>query len=98
MTKTMIKQGKVKGCFVVGNDRGLHTRPSTEIVKCAASFKSEVLLVYQKHRVNAKSILGVLMLAAAKGAKITVEATGDDAGAAVASLINLASNNFYIKY
>lgn len=102
MIKTAIDQktvkGSVKGCFIVGNDRGLHTRPSTEIVKCAASFKSEVNLIYQKNRVNAKSILGILMLAAAKGAKITIEATGDDAGEAVASLIHLASNNFNIKY
>lgn len=102
MTKTIVDQtaikDKVKACFVVGNDRGLHTRPSTEIVKCAASFKCEVNLIYQKNRVNAKSILGILMLAAAKGAKITIEATGDDAGEAVASLIHLASNNFNIKY
>ncbi|MEI8366469.1 MAG: HPr family phosphocarrier protein [Parachlamydiaceae bacterium] len=98
MNKISIKKDKVKGRFTVGNDRGLHTRPSTEIVKCATSFKSEVRLVYQKNQVNAKSILGVLMLAAAKGAKITVEASGSDAEEAVASLITLATNNFNIKY
>jgi phosphocarrier protein HPr len=92
------KKSKVKGCFVVANDRGLHTRPSTEIVKCATCFKSEVRLAYQRSYVNAKSILGVLMLAAAKGAKITIEAVGDDAEEAVSSLINLARNNFNIKY
>ena len=98
MIRAPIRKDKVKGCFVVGNDRGLHTRPSTEIVKCATSFKSEVRLVYQKNQVNAKSILGVLMLAAAKGAKITVEAVGDDAQEAVTSLIDLARNNFNINY
>lgn len=100
MIKSMINQDKVKvkGCFIVGNDRGLHTRPSTEIVKCAARFKSEVSLVYQKNRVNAKSILGILMLAATKGAKITIEAAGDDADEAVASLISLAGSNFNIHY
>lgn len=98
MMKTTLKKEKAKGCFVVGNDRGLHTRPSTEIVKCATSFRSEVRLAYQKNQVNAKSILGVLMLAAAKGAKITVEATGDDAHEAVSSIISLARNNFNIKY
>lgn len=92
------KYDKVKGSFTVANDRGLHTRPSTEIVKCAASFKADVNLIYQKNCVNAKSILGILMLAASKGAKITIEATGDDADAAVASLISLADNNFNIKY
>lgn len=98
MNKTCSKKDCCRGRFTVSNDRGLHTRPSTEIVKCATSFKSEVRLAYQKNRVNAKSILGVLMLAAAKGAKITVEAVGDDAEEAVTSIINLASNNFNIKY
>jgi len=98
MIKTALKKNKVKGCFTVGNDRGLHTRPSTEIVRCATAFKSEVRLVYQKNQVNAKSILGVLMLAAAKGAKIRIEAVGDDADEAVLSLITLAQSNFNIKY
>ena len=98
MMKTMQKKERVKGIFVIGNDRGLHTRPSTEIVKCATSFRSEVWLAYQKNQVNAKSILGVLMLAATKGAKITVEAVGDDAEAAVSSLLALARNNFNINY
>lgn len=98
MKNSMICKAKAKGRFVVGNDRGLHTRPSTEIVKCATSFKADVSLIYQKNQVNAKSILGVLMLAAAKGAKITVEATGEDAEQAVSSLIELAHNNFNIKY
>lgn len=98
MIKIMKKQDKVKGCFTVANDRGLHTRPSTEIVKCATSFKAEVNLIYQKNRVSAKSLLGILMLAASKGAKITIEAIGDDADEAVASLISLAGNNFNTKY
>lgn len=98
MTNTPVKKPTVKGKFVIGNDRGLHTRPSTELVKCASAFKSHVFLVYQKQAVNAKSLLGVLMLAATKGAKIGVEAEGDDAEQAVASLIELAKNNFYIKY
>lgn len=98
MIKTMLRKAKVKGIFTVENDRGLHTRPSTEIVKCATSFKSEVRLVYQKNQVNAKSILGVLMLAAAKGARIRIEAVGEDAEEAVSSLISLARNNFNIHY
>ena len=99
MDKMALKEkDKAKGCFTVVNDRGLHTRPSTEIVKCATSFKCEVRLAYQKNLVNAKSILGVLMLAAAKGARIRIEAVGDDAQEAVTSLITLARNNFNIKY
>lgn len=99
MTNTSLKKKNlVKGRFVVGNDRGLHTRPSTELVRCASSFKSRVYLVYQKHSVNAKSLLGILMLAARKGAKIWIEAEGEDAEAAVESIVNLAKNNFHIKY
>ncbi|WP_068470324.1 HPr family phosphocarrier protein [Candidatus Protochlamydia phocaeensis] len=98
MTKANSKKKMVKGKFIISNDRGLHTRPSTELVKCANSFKSQVFLKYQKHAVNAKSLLGVLMLAASKGAKIGIEAEGEDAEQAVESIIELARNNFYIKY
>lgn len=87
-----------KGKFVVTNDHGLHTRPSTELVRCASGFKSQVSLKYQKHAVNAKSLLGVLMLAATKGAKIGVEAVGEDAEEAVQSIIDLAKNNFHLKH
>lgn len=88
----------VKGKFVVSNDRGLHTRPSTELVRCASSFRSQVFLSYQKHAVNAKSLLGVLMLAATKGSRISIEAEGEDAEEAVQSILDLARNKFYIKY
>jgi phosphocarrier protein HPr len=97
MTNTPIKK-QAKGKFVVSNDRGLHTRPSTELVKCASTFKARVFLTYQQQHVNAKSLLSILMLAATKGAKIAIEAEGEDAEEAVQSLINLANNNFYIKY
>jgi phosphocarrier protein HPr len=98
MANLPIKKRTAKGNFVVGNDRGLHTRPSTELVKCASSFRSQVYLVYQKQSVNAKSLLGILMLAATKGAKIKIEAEGEDAEEAVQSIVTLAKNNFYIKY
>ena len=89
---------KAKGAFTVGNDRGMHTRPSTELVKCASMFKSDIFLSYQKHRVNARSLLGILMLAATKGTKIVIEASGADAQEAVDSLIVLAKNNFNVQY
>lgn len=98
MANPPIKKKVVKAKFVIGNDRGLHTRPSTELVKCANSFRSKIHLFYQKHRVNAKSLLGILMLAASKGAKIGIEAEGEDAEEAVLSVVTLAENNFYIKY
>lgn len=98
MKKQILRKPLVKGLFVVGNDRGLHTRPSTEIVKCASAFRSEVKLIYKKKEVNAKSLLGILMLAATKGAKISIIAEGIDAEAAVQSLQNLASKKFNIRY
>jgi len=93
-----MKNPRIKGCFVVQNDRGLHTRPSTELVKCATTFKSTILLQHKKFRVNAKSLLGILMLAAQKGAKIQIEAEGPDAKKAVRALLALAKKKFLIKY
>lgn len=89
---------QAKGIFIVANDRGLHTRPCTELVKCASAFKAHLKLVYQKREVNAKSLLGVLTLAAAKGARIRIEAEGEDASEAVESLITLARKKFNIHY
>lgn len=77
---------------------GLHTRPCTEIVKCAAEFSSEVFLRYRSCSVTAKSILEILILAAEKGAMVTVEAVGEDAEEAVAALLALAKERFYMKY
>lgn len=92
------KNPKVVGTFIVKNDKGLHTRPSTELVKCAAGFSSKVNLFYRSYVVNAKSLLGILMLAAERGSKIRVEASGDDAQEAVDSILKLAVNKFNISY
>lgn len=98
MMTTTVKNKVVKGVLIIRNDRGLHTRPSTELVKSASSYSSLVNLSYQKLKVNAKSLLGILMLAAPKGARIGIEAEGEDANEAVEALVHLAQNNFYIKY
>lgn len=89
---------KLKSAFVVMNERGLHTRPSTELVRCASSFKAQVSLIYQNFTVNAKSLLGILMLAASRGAKIKIEAEGEDAEQAIHHILALAKNKFNIKY
>ncbi len=91
-------QLKIKDFFVVINEKGMHTRPSTELVKCASMFKAQVNLIYQDLTVNAKSLLGILMLAASRGAKIRVEAEGEDAEQAIDSILNLARNKFNISY
>lgn len=92
------QQEQAVGTFIVSNDRGLHTRPSTALVKCASAFKSQVRLYYQRNSANAKSLLGILMFAANKGSKIRVEASGEDAHSAVESILTLAKNKFHIKY
>ena len=94
----MTRKDKVKDSFIVINDRGLHTRPSTELVRCATAFKSQVTLIYQDLTVNAKSLLGILMLAATRGSKIYIEAVGEDADLAVKAILELARNRFNIRY
>jgi phosphocarrier protein HPr len=89
---------RAKRTFVIANDRGLHTRPSAELVKCASSFKSSIHLIHQDLTINAKSLLGVLMLAAARGTRLCVEAVGEDAEEAVATIVDLARNKFNIHY
>ena len=91
-------QKKTRAVFVVLNDKGLHTRPSAELVKCAAHFAAHISLSYRNYVVSAKSILGILMLAAGKGAKVTVEAVGEDADRGVKTLVELAKNRFNVKY
>ncbi|MCB1109496.1 MAG: HPr family phosphocarrier protein [Chlamydiia bacterium] len=94
----MDAESKVKKAMIILNDKGLHTRPATELVKCAQNFRSQIFLVYQGLNVNAKSLLGILMLAATRGAKIDVEAEGPDASEAVEALTKLARNRFNIRY
>lgn len=88
----------VKSSFKVLNEKGLHTRPSTELVKCAVSFNARISLSYREYVVNGKSLLGILMLAAGKGSKIGIEAIGEDAKEAVESILDLAKHKFYIQY
>ena len=89
---------KHTGCFILLNEKGLHTRPATELVKCASSFNSNIKLSYMNCSVNAKSLLGILMLAAISGAEIKIEASGDDAESAISAILKLAKGKFNIKY
>ncbi len=98
MTSGMLQKLKVKETFVVLNEKGLHTRPATELVKCVSNYKAQVTLHYQNLSVNAKSLLGILMLAAARGAKIRIEAEGEDAEECAQALIILAKSKFHMSY
>ncbi len=76
------------------NKLGLHARASAKLTQLAGSFKSEVMLSRNNRRVNAKSIMGVMMLAAAKGTTITIETLGEDEAAAMQAILALISDYF----
>lgn len=78
----------------VVNQAGIHARPSAEIVKTTAKFKASVTLSLDGLDVNAKSIMGVMMLAAPCGSDVAVRADGDDAEAAVAAVAELFASKF----
>ena len=76
------------------NKLGIHARPAAEIVKTAGKFKSDITIVRDDLEVNAKSIMGVMMLAAEHGALIALRAIGDDAEAALDALSAVIANKF----
>ena len=76
------------------NQLGIHARPAAEIVKTAARFKSNITIIRDDLQVNAKSIMGVMMLAAEKGARIKLRAEGPDAEAALDALAELIAAKF----
>jgi len=76
------------------NKLGLHARASAKLTQTANEFAAEVWLSRNARRVNAKSIMGVMMLAAGKGSRITIEADGADAEAAIAAILNLIAGKF----
>jgi phosphocarrier protein HPr len=76
------------------NKLGLHARAAAKLTQIAGSFQSEIWLSRSGRRVNAKSIMGVMMLAAGQGTTVLIEAKGDDADAAVAALMKLIADKF----
>ena len=76
------------------NRLGLHARASAKLTQVASSFACEIWLSRNGRRVNAKSIMGVMMLAAGKGAAVTIEADGADAQAALEAIQALIAEKF----
>ena len=76
------------------NKLGLHARASAKLTQAATRFKCEVNLERNGRRVNAKSIMGVMMLAAGKGATIQIETEGDDEADAMVALVALIEDKF----
>ena len=83
-----------KATTTITNKLGLHARASAKLTKLAGSFPCEVWLSKGERRVNAKSIMGVMMLAAAKGTTISIETTGEDAEVAMQALLALINDYF----
>jgi phosphocarrier protein len=76
------------------NKLGLHARASAKLTQLAGQFKSNIWVGRNGKRVNAKSIMGVMMLAAAKGSSIVIETDGPDEEAAMAALTELIAGQF----
>ena len=78
----------------IANRLGLHARPSAKLTQLAAKFPCEVWMTRNKRRVNAKSIMGVMMLAAGKGSTVMLETDGNDEQACMDALAELIANKF----
>ena len=76
------------------NKLGLHARASAKFTQIAGQYKSDVFLTRNGRRVNAKSIMGVMMLAASKSSKVTIEVDGIDEAEAMQALVQLIEDKF----
>ncbi|MEY8689444.1 MAG: HPr family phosphocarrier protein [Leptothrix sp. (in: b-proteobacteria)] len=84
----------IQSSITISNKLGLHARASAKLTKLAGGFKSDIHLSRNGRRVNAKSIMGVMMLAAGMGSQIEVEADGADEQAAMEALRRLIDGKF----
>jgi phosphocarrier protein len=98
MKKTKTLEPEFKGSFVVLNEKGLHARPCSELVKLASKFTSRVWIEFGSRRVDGKSLLGLLTLAISSGSEVFVIAQGPDAKEAVLSIQKLAQESFFHDY
>lgn len=80
--------------IVISNKLGLHARAAAKLTQVAGRFQSEVYIARGTQRVNAKSIMGVMMLAAGLGTTVTVDTQGDDADLALQAIQGLFENKF----
>ena len=79
----------VEKVITIRNKQGLHARPAALFVQIANKFNSEITITKGRQKINGKSIMGIMMLAAAMGSKVTVIANGDDADRAMVELEKL---------
>ena len=86
--------GKLSAIALITNKRGLHARASAKFVKCAEAFDAEITVTRDGMSVPATSIMGLMMLGAAMGTSIMVEARGNQAGEALDALTQLVDSKF----
>lgn len=84
----------IKTTVVISNKLGLHARASAKLTKLAGGFRSDVFMSRNGRRVNAKSIMGVMMLAAGLGTEVELETAGPDEQAAIDALTALINDKF----
>ncbi|MEM6916184.1 MAG: HPr family phosphocarrier protein [Verrucomicrobiota bacterium] len=80
--------------LTIPNEEGLHARPAAKFVKLASQFQCEIWVEKDDEEINGKSIMGLMMLAAAQGETITVSTEGDDADTALQQLSELVQGGF----
>jgi phosphocarrier protein len=90
----MSESNRVERDVEIVNRAGMHARPAAEFVKVAGRFQSDITVAKDGLAVNGKSIMGVLMLAAAQGSRLRLSAEGEDAEDAVRALEDLVSSGF----
>ena len=84
----------IKTSVTISNKLGLHARASAKLTKLAGGFKSDVFMSRNGRRVNAKSIMGVMMLAAGLGSEVEIETTGTDEQQAIDAIVALIVDKF----
>ena len=84
----------IQTSITISNKLGLHARASAKLTKLAGGFRSDIFISRGDRRVNAKSIMGVMMLAAGMGTEVQIDASGDDEQAAVDALAGLINDKF----
>ena len=85
---------EISETLMVANRLGIHARPAAALVQCVLAFESEVFISFNGSRVNAKSIMGLLTLAATQGSRLSVTCKGPDAEATMEALRALFASGF----
>ncbi len=91
---TLNENSYIKKTFTIGNKLGLHARAAAQFVQASNKFGADIFVEKDGQEVNGKSIMGIMMLAAGCGSRISVKAKGADAKAAIETLQELIDGNF----